>query len=218
MGVRIEDARELATTLADELRRRGRDAYGQVTDFVEDDRRGAWPGIIAAGALGFLAGLAASPVRKAATGAVGAIAGDWLATIKTEHKQIEKLFSLIAATKGHESAKRHALLDRLIHVMERYSLQEEGVIYPELRDLDQGASSKALAADHFEMKTYLHELDRMEKDDPRWHGKVSAFRKLVKEHIRQEEEQVFPALKAHLSKAENARLTRDMLRKAARLD
>ena len=31
MGVRIDDARELATTLAGELRKRGRDAYGPVS-------------------------------------------------------------------------------------------------------------------------------------------------------------------------------------------
>lgn len=218
MGVRIDDARELATTLAGELRKRGRDAYGQVSDYALDDRKGPWPGLIVAGAIGFIAGLAASPVRKAATGAVVAIAGDWFATLKAEHRRIEKQFALIAATKNNEVAKREALLDRLTLTMERYSLQEESVVYPAIRDMDQGASSRELAAEHFEMKTYLHELDRMAKDDPRWQGKVSAFRKLVKEHIRQEEELVFPALKEHLSKADNARLTRDMLRKAARLD
>ena len=114
MGVRIEDARELATTLAGELRRRGRDAYDQVSDFAQDDRRTPWPGLIAAGAIGFLAGLAASPVRKAATGAVVAIAGDWFATLKAEHKQIDKLFAQAAATKSHEIAKREALLARLV--------------------------------------------------------------------------------------------------------
>ena len=85
------------------------------------------------------------------------------------------------------------------------------------RRLSKLTNSKELAAEHFEMKTYLHELDRMEKDDPRWLGKLKAFRKLVKEHVRQEEEHVFPELKSRLSPEENARLTRDMLKEAARL-
>jgi hemerythrin superfamily protein len=157
-------------------------------------------------------------MRKAATSAAFGLASDWCAVLTAEHRRIDRLFAQAAGTKLNEGAKREALLARIAQGLEKHALQEESDIYPAIRDVDHGAGSKELAAEHFEMKTYLHELDRMAKDDPRWLGKLTAFRKLVKEHVRQEEELVFPAVKAQLSKAENARLTRDMLRHGARLN
>ena len=222
MGLLVEDARDLAVGLADALKRRGHDAYESVSTIARDvdvaeQWKSPWPKIVLAGALGFIAGLAINPTRKAATHAVSGMSGDWFSILIGEHRRLDRLITAACATKDNEVDKRTAVLAKIAAAVARISLQETGAILPALRDLDQGAASKELAAEHFEMKTYLHELDRMAKDDPRWLGKLKAFRKLVKEHVRQEEEHVFPELKTSLSPEENARLTRDMLREAARL-
>jgi hemerythrin superfamily protein len=222
MGLVIEDAREAAAHVADALKRRGQDAYGAVSNvagrasrvgLLEDN----WPQLALAGAVGFVAGLAALSARKAATQAVSTLSGDWFDALKAEHKLVDRLFALACATKDREAAKRTALLAKIAYALSKHALQEENVVYPVVRDTDQGVASKVLAAEHFDMKTYLHELDRMAKDDPRWLGKLKAFRKLVKEHVREEEEHVFPALRDRLSSAENAHLTRCMLREGAKL-
>jgi len=222
MGLIVEDARDLAAGIADALRRRGQDAYDSVADLareaeLEQKWRSSWPQVVLAGTLGFLAGLAIAPTRKVASQAVSSLSGDWFAILIAEHKRIDKLFAAACATKEGDVAKRTAVLAKISAALTQHALQEEAVIYPAVRDLDQGAASKELAAEHFDMKTYLHELDRMEKDDPRWLGKLKAFRKLVKEHVREEEEHVFPTLKSSYTPTENARLTREMLREAARL-
>ena len=222
MGLSFEDAREVVADVTDALTRRSREAYGQVTQIADRAGRAGlwedrWPQLAVAGAVGFVAGLAALSARKAATQAVSAMSGDWFAALKAEHKVVDRLFSLACATKDNETAKRTALLAKIAYALSKHALQEENVIYPAIRDSDQGVASRELAAEHFDMKTYLHELDRLEKDDPRWLGKLKAFRKLVKEHVRQEEEFVFPELRDRLPAADNARLTREMLKEGAKL-
>ena len=57
------------------------------------------------------------------------------------------------------------------------------------------------------MKTYLYELENLPKDSPDWLARVRDFRAMLEEHIRMEEEEVFPAFKQALSEEQNAKLT-----------
>jgi hemerythrin-like domain-containing protein len=47
----------------------------------------------------------------------------------------------------------------------------------------------------------------MAKDSPEWLARVRDFRAMIQEHIRMEEEEVYPAFKAVLSETQNAKLT-----------
>ncbi len=174
---------------------------------------------VVAGALGvgFATALAAANSRRAAAATSTAFQGDWYETLKSEHRRIDRLFKSILATADAQVAKRERLLEVLDEALTRHSLEEEHVVYPALRDADQGAMSTHLAAEHFDMKTYLHELDAGEKDDPKWIGKVRAFHALVREHVREEEEVVFPPFRERLSASDNAALTRAVHRQGLRL-
>jgi hemerythrin-like domain-containing protein len=57
------------------------------------------------------------------------------------------------------------------------------------------------------VKTYLYELEGMANDDPAWMARVADFRTMLEEHIREEENEIFPAFRAKLSEAKNEELT-----------
>ena len=57
------------------------------------------------------------------------------------------------------------------------------------------------------MKTFLYDLNEMEKDSAEFLPKVREFRQMVEAHARMEEEQVFPRLKRELSAEQNDRIT-----------
>ena len=63
----------------------------------------------------------------------------------------------------------------------------------------------------------IYELENMPKQGPAFLAKLREFRAMLEAHIREEEDEVFPALKARLSKEENGKLTWAMNREGLKL-
>lgn len=190
---------------------------GEAKSTFADWGDGAVGALVGAAAAGFVAGLAASMARKAATESLAAAQGDWLDSLKAEHRMFEALFHQINATTSRDTGRRTALLKTLTTALQKHAHEEENVIYPELRMHDDGARARRFVADHGDMKTYLHALDLMRKDDPRWIQMLRALEELVTQHVRDEEHSVFPQLRSRLARADNKRLTMLLHKEGMRL-
>ena len=129
----------------------------------------------------------------------------------------EALFELGLRTHPNETGKRTAILAHLAYALTKHDIQEANVIYPALRDDGENSEAKKLAAEHFDIKTYLHDLALLRKDDPQWIKVWNAFYNLVKHHVREEEEEVYPGFHERLSGRENRRLTLAMNREGIKL-
>lgn len=159
-------------------------------------------------AAGVVVGFAANLGRKAAMQAVtGGATGDWFEALKAEHKITMGIFDLIEATKDDQTARRMALLAKLKYSLGKHALEEEDVVYPALRDNAQKEVADKLNHDHGYIKTYLYDLLEMPKDSPAWMMKIRELRTLIEEHVREEEEEIYPPLHASMSTEQNARLT-----------
>ena len=166
--------------------------------------RKLWGAVAAGVALGFAANLG----RKAAMQAVtGGATGDWFEALKTEHKIAAGIFDLIEATRDDQTVRRGLLLAKLKYSLSKHALEEEDVVYPALRDTAQKDTADKLNHDHGYIKTYLYELLEMPKDSPAWIGKIRELRALIEEHVREEEEEIYPTFHAGMSDEQNARLT-----------
>jgi hemerythrin superfamily protein len=215
-GKRADDGASYLSDLTRQVSRRADDGARYAYEQAKSDRV-SWSVVAGALGVGFVTAFALLNSKKAAVATSSAMTGDWFEVLSAERRRIERLFKQIADTTDIQTAKRARLSDALSAALTKHSLQKENVIYPALRGSDQGASSTHLAAEQFEIKTYLYELDALPKDDPRWMRKLKALQHLVEEHMREEEETVFPPFHANLSPAENARLTRAMNREALKL-
>jgi iron-sulfur cluster repair protein YtfE (RIC family) len=180
-------------------------------------QRVSWSMVAGALGVGFVTAFALLNSKKAAVATTTAMSGDWFEVLTTERRRIERLFKQVSATTDDQALRRARLLEALSTALTKHALQKENVIYPALRGSDQGASSTHLAAELFEIKTYLYELDGLPKDDPRWMRKLKALQHLVEEHMHEEEETVFPPFHDGLSPADNIRLTKAMNREALKL-
>ena len=163
--------------------------------------------IIGAALAGAAIGIAANFGRKFMTQAKSAVAGDWDEVLATEHDMTLAIFDKLLATDQTQTFKRTMLLKQLTQALDKHAHQEEMVIYPALREAGQKVEADELNGEHGYVKTFLFELDRMERDDPFFLEKVREFRGLVAQHAKMEEEQVFPALKGALDEEHNAELT-----------
>jgi hemerythrin superfamily protein len=159
-------------------------------------------------ALGLMAGLAIPHARKAVMQAPSLAAGDWVEALTAEHRLVEKTFAMLLKTSDDEVLKREMLLTKIAYALTKHAIEEENVIYPALAENARTDQSQHLTQDHAEVKTFIYDLRRTETSDPRWLIKAQAFFESLQRHMREEEDEVFPAFRDALPAQENARLTR----------
>ncbi|MEA3032188.1 MAG: hypothetical protein QOH86_204 [Sphingomonadales bacterium] len=169
---------------------------------------GGSAGVLAGAALaGAAMGLAANMGRKLfvqmSTGAMG----DWFDALKAEHQATLALFDKIEATDDSQGLMRGHLLAKLKYALTKHANEEENVIYPALREANLAHDADALNSEHGYVKTYLYELEAISKTSPEWLPRVRDFRAMMQEHIRMEEDEVFPTFRQALSEEQNAKLT-----------
>lgn len=168
---------------------------------------GVIAGAVAGGAaLGLLAMLG----RKAAVQAPSALAGNWDDALKAEHKAVLKVFDTLEATDDKSTIRRNMLLAHIKHALVKHAIEEENVIYPALREAGKTEEADNLNAEHGYVKQFLYELENMPSTSPKWLEKVKEFRAALEKHIREEEDELFPELRAQLSEEKNKALTLSM--------
>jgi hemerythrin superfamily protein len=179
---------------------------------------GGSAGVLAGAAIaGAAVGIAANFGRKFLMQMPAAAAGDWFDALKAEHAATLALFDKIEATSDSQTTMRTTLLMKLKYALTKHAHEEETVIYPALRQANSAHDADALNSEHGYVKTYLYELENMPKDRPEWLARVRDFRAMLEEHIRMEEDEVFPAFRQALSETQNAKLTSAMNKEGFKL-
>lgn len=170
-----------------------------------------------AAAAGVGLGIALMIGRKVAVQAPTVLAGDWDKALAAEHRAVEKLFDLMQATTNKNTTKRSVLLMQLKHALAKHALQEENAVYPALRDSGMVDGADELNREHGYVKQYLYELDNCPKDSDEFLQIVQRFRADIDHHVREEEEVLYPRMKAQLDEAANGKLTTTMNKEGFKL-
>jgi hemerythrin superfamily protein len=168
---------------------------------------GAGP-IIAAAIGGAAIGLAANFGRKAIIQGMEASIGDWDEILAAEHDEMLSIFDKMLATDDSQTFKRRMLMTKLCYGLDKHAYQEEMVVYPALRGANEIADADHLESEHGYIKTFIYELGEMGPESPNWLDKVREFRRLVSEHARVEEEEVFPRFKREIDDEQSAHITK----------
>ncbi|WP_066529018.1 hemerythrin domain-containing protein [Erythrobacter sp. CCH5-A1] len=147
--------------------------------------------------------------RKAVVQAPTAMSRDWFEGLTREHEATLAALDKLIATSAEHPHRRTAQLSTITHMITKHALQEENVIYPMIAR-EAGDAAGELNKEHGEVKAMLFELARMDKTDPGFATMLTELRDALEEHMREEEEQLFPALRERLSQEENLKLTRAM--------
>lgn len=175
-------------------------------------------GVIAAAAVaGAAVGLAANMGRKLFVQFASTGGARWDEALANEHRMTLLTFDKIEATSDDQTTMRSHLLAKLKYQLTKHALEEENVIYPALRQANIAHDADSLEGEHGYVKTYLYELETMPNDSPEWLARVRDFRTMIEEHMRMEEEEVFPTLSNSLSEAQSSRLTAMMNKEGAKI-
>ncbi len=148
--------------------------------------------------------------RKMAVQAPTAMASDWADGLAREHAATLAAIDKLVEVPPMSVQRRTLGLTSLKHMIAKHALQEENVVYPMLRREESEEAFRALHEEHGEVKAMLFELGDMDKSDPAFEETLMRLRGVLEEHMRKEEEVLFPALRARLSEEENRKLARAM--------
>jgi len=163
--------------------------------------------LVGAAIAGAAIAVAANLGRKAAMQGMSAMAGDWDEVLAAEHDATLLVFDKLLATDETQTFKRTMLVKKLTHALDKHAHEEEHVVYPALREANEAHDADLLEAEHGYVKTFLYDLNEMDKASTDFLPKVREFRTMIESHARMEEEQVFPRFKQALTEAQNARIT-----------
>lgn len=184
-------------------RRSGASGSGKLFDW-DSGSTGVLMGAAVAGAA---VGLAANMGRKLFVQMSSSAGGDWVEALTTEHEMALAIFDKIEATADDQTMMRSHLLTKLKYALTKHALEEENVVYPALRQANLTEEADELNSEHGYVKTYLYELETMPNDSPEWLARVRDFRAMIEEHMREEENDIFPRFRSRLSDEQNAKIT-----------
>lgn len=169
---------------------------------------------VAGAAVGFAANIGRKLIMQAAT-AGGHTA--WDEALKAEHEATLAVFDKIEATKDSQTTLRSTLLTKLKAALSKHAIEEENVVYPAMREANFAHDADSLNGEHGYVKTYLYELENMSKDSPDFLPRVRDFRSMIEEHMKMEENEVFPRLRETMTEEQNRKLSMTMHKEGLKL-
>ncbi len=123
---------------------------------------------------------------------------DVITVLGHDHRLVEQLFRDYHA--AATEPQRRSVVEIMVRELSKHAALEELSVYPlARRTLDGGAAYvHERLATHLEIKKTLHELDRLGEGDARADGLMKRLRGQVREHVRQDEDVLLPALRRAL--------------------
>jgi hemerythrin superfamily protein len=126
-----------------------------------------------------------------------------------DHRIIEQQFAQIEQTSDSASEHRQELFRGLRTRFEAHELFEEEILYPEF---DQFLPMKAAIGEafeaHAELDGILQEIEGISANDAEWIRRIGELKSRMQEHMRAEEEKIFPLARTELAKTRAEELGR----------
>ncbi len=124
---------------------------------------------------------------------------DALEVLTHDHRMVEQLFRDYHAAASDR--QRRAVVELIVRELSKHAALEEMLVYPLARKvLPEGAREiDAHLDEHKAVKKTLLALDRLSEGDERTGDLVAQLRREVEEHVREEEEEFMPRMRAAVS-------------------
>src|SRR5438105_4921288 len=120
--------------------------------------------------------------------------------LEQDHREVEKLFDRFEQARG-DTEQKGKIVDEIVKELSIHAAIEEEIFYPEVKaSVRDGEGLVAHSIDeHQEVKELLADLEKMSPSDPGFHQKVESVISDVKEHVEEEEGEMFPKLRDAIS-------------------
>jgi hemerythrin-like domain-containing protein len=127
---------------------------------------------------------------------------DAITMLKEDHQTVERLFKRYEKAGDRAFAEKRQLADQIIEALSRHAAIEEQVFYPVARATVPETEDVVLESleEHHIVKWVLSELDGMDPADERFDAKMTVLIENVRHHVKEEEQDFFPKVRAELDR------------------
>jgi iron-sulfur cluster repair protein YtfE (RIC family) len=122
--------------------------------------------------------------------------------LKRQHRDVEKLFR--QALKSESNTERRQLVQEIAAQLRMHTMLEEQIFYPAFRDGvgTKKAEERVLEAfeEHHVVDLVMAELAKIDASAENYHARLTVLHELVRHHVEEEEEEMFPTAEKKLEK------------------
>jgi iron-sulfur cluster repair protein YtfE (RIC family) len=138
---------------------------------------------------------------------------DPIAQLKEDHREVETLLKTLASSKP--GARRRSTVAKVDQKLALHMRIEERLVYPLIPSVLGDEAAEEANVEHGLARNGLAELKRLQ-DEPGFGAAVDMLTAGIKHHVKEEEHEVFPKLKANLDRAQLAELGEAVLKERSR--
>jgi hemerythrin superfamily protein len=123
--------------------------------------------------------------------------------LKNDHDKVEGLFQKISGTTDRAQKTRGQICAQIASELLLHAAVEERHFYPALKRHSEtkGFVSEALK-EHQQVERLIHKIEKMSEDGSAVMEAIAELQKMVEHHVREEEDEIFPAAEKALSDEE----------------
>ena len=136
------------------------------------------------------------------------MSSDAITLLKADHKDIRRLFREFEATGNRAIKKKAKIVRKIIELLTVHTYVENEVMYPEVRGLLPDLDEDILESyeEHHVADVLCMELYGMPADAERFDAKTKVLIETVTHHIKEEEQEWFPKVRAGLDRKQLQKL------------
>jgi hemerythrin superfamily protein len=127
---------------------------------------------------------------------------DAIVLLKEDHKAVEQLFKRFEKTGDKSHAEKKSIVDQVIVALTQHAYIEETIFYPMAREAVAATEDHVLESveEHHVVAWMLSELAGANPSDERYDAKMTVLMENVRHHVREEEDEWFPQVRAALGR------------------
>lgn len=132
---------------------------------------------------------------------------DAIELLSQQHREVEKLF---ARVEGARKGGQAELFDELAEALRLHTFLEETIFYPGVRRAETSELVGDAFEDHDTVKRLLEDIEETGVAHQSFFSKLTALRDYVREHVREEESELFPKVRQLFSQDDLETMGRDL--------
>jgi hemerythrin superfamily protein len=123
---------------------------------------------------------------------------DVVDVLMTDHREVEEMFAELEGLfgPGADADRRREVTDNVTIELVRHSVAEEVVVYPRVKEKVSEEEAERAKREHAEAEATMKRLEQMDSDDPRFEAEIRTLMAEIREHVAEEEGQMFPHMRS----------------------
>ena len=131
---------------------------------------------------------------------------DVIEILSEDHREVEAMFTeletLMKTRSGSDDELRKDLAEQITIELVRHSVAEEVAVYPQVKTKVSEEEAERAKQEHAEAEKTMKALEKLDPDDPSFEQEMRKLMSEIREHVAEEEGEMFPHMREIMTQEE----------------